>query len=342
MLEGHGNELSRYRGRIKADFSSNVVPGGMHKALKQHLAGMLGRAGNYPEVDGQSLAAAIAAFWGLEPGRVQVFNGSTEAFYLLAQLFAKQHALVAIPAFAEYADACRAHKLSLSWIHYAQLQDLKEADAAMIWVGNPNNPDGQLLSPEEVSALCLRNAQSLVVLDEAYAGLCSHHQSALPLLAYHPNLVIVKSFTKVFAIPGLRLGYLCGAPALQQALSRIRMPWSVNLLALEAGHYILQNYKRILPDIPAILNQSLQLQKALSAMPGLKVYPSSCNYFLCELQEGTAAALKQYLIDTHGFLIRDASNFRGLRPEHFRIAAQSEVNNLMLIKALEQWTRTQL
>ena len=114
------------------------------------------------------------------------------------------------------------------------------------------------------------------------------------------------------------------------------MPWSVNQLAIEAGKYLLTQHKSK-ANIESHLIETKRMMKELSALPTLKVFDSETHFFLIQLNKGTAPKLKRYLIDEHGILIRDASNFRGLGAQYFRIASQTKVENDILIKAIKEW-----
>ncbi|MDA3929398.1 MAG: aminotransferase class I/II-fold pyridoxal phosphate-dependent enzyme, partial [Prolixibacteraceae bacterium] len=143
--------------------------------------------------------------------------------------------------------------------------------------------------------------------------------------------------TKAFAIAGLRLGYLIAHPQIVNNINRFGIPWGVNVLAQKAGSFILKNYKKLLPDIPSIIQASHTFQKALQEIPELEVLPSNCNFFLIKLKKGNAAELKKYLIKEHGFLIRDASNFRSLSSVHFRVATQTSTFDALLVNATKKW-----
>jgi threonine-phosphate decarboxylase len=343
MIEGHGNALHLYKGKIRADFSTNVVPVGVHPRLEEHLRHSLGLLSHYPDPAAGELQEAIARFHHLHAGQVQVFNGSTEAFYLLAQHFRRGRSLVVAPGFTEYADACRIHEHT---VEYAKVEALltRQQDSEpvqMVWLANPNNPDGFIPGSGFIENLCRQYPHAAIVVDEAYGELCQDHKSALALLSSYHNLVVVKSFTKLFALPGLRLGYLCGHASVINALAALRMPWSVNALAIAAGMFILENYATILPPVEPLWEGSLYLQREIGKLPLFTVLPSRCNYFLAHTARSTAARLKEYLISHHEFLIRDAANFVGLGAGHFRIAARHHHENVALVEAIHQWTQTQ-
>jgi len=318
---------------LKADFSTNVFDNPQTDGLLGYLQTQIPAIRNYPDPECRLLREKLAATFNLSPGHALVTNGSTEAFYLLAHAFQMQCSAIRTPAFAEYEDACTLYQHQLVFV-----DDLNELNgstpADLVWIGNPNNPDGRYRSPQELIAFLKQNPKRLLLVDEAYIDLCEDAESMAPLVRQYKNLVVIKSFTKLFAIPGIRIGYLLAHPVIIRQLQACHMPWAVNALALKAGEYILDLPERPTAALRRRLNECKRLQTELAQLPGLKVFPSPTNYFLCQLQQATAVELKTLLLEKHGFLIRDASNFRGLGPGHFRIAAQNETINNEFIAAL--------
>ena len=143
--------------------------------------------------------------------------------------------------------------------------------------------------------------------------------------------------TKRYAVPGLRLGYVTGSSGLLARLRTNRMPWSVNQLAIEAGLYLLEHDVPNPLDVPAYLQETTRLRSALEALGGLEVWATETHFMLIRLRFGKAAALKDYLAEKQGILIRDASNFDGLDEHFFRIATQTPEENDRLVKAIGQW-----
>ncbi len=152
------------------------------------------------------------------------------------------------------------------------------------------------------------------------------------------NLVLVKSLTKTYSIPGLRLGYIISQKQNIQAIQLAKMPWSVNTMAIEAGKFIVENATDIALPLKRLLADTSDLMRSLQQIENIEVYPTTTNFFLCQTKIKTAAALKKHLLNTHQLLIRDASNFKGLSPHYFRIAAQTPAQNQLLIDAIRQWT----
>lgn len=337
MIFGHGNDLHNYKQEIKADFSSNMVNGDLPADLKNHLVKQLNSIRNYPDPRSENLKKAIAQQHQIRIENIHIGNGSTEIFYQLAQAYEKSDSLIIEPSFSEYEDACKRYNHSLSFSLKPESKSISNTD--IVWLGNPNNPDGKITSCEEIKNLCRKHKHTYFVIDEAYADLCLNFESAIPLIQNFSNLIVIRSLTKSFAIAGLRLGYLIAHPQIVNNINRFGIPWGVNVLAQEAGSFILRNLKNLLPDIFSIIQSSHSFQKALQKIPELEVISSDCNFFLVELKKGNAAGLKNYLIEEYGFLIRDASNFRSLKPTHFRLASQTAALNALLVKAIEQWLK---
>ena len=141
--------------------------------------------------------------------------------------------------------------------------------------------------------------------------------------------------TKKYCIPGLRLGYITASAEVIDVLRRFCRPWAVNALAIEAGMWLIDHRPQLI-DMPAYLDEAQRLRNALNNVPGIHVRETQTNFMLCTIEDSTAAELKDYLANEHGILIRDASNFPGLTPHHFRVAAQTPEANDELVKILRQ------
>ena len=137
-------------------------------------------------------------------------------------------------------------------------------------------------------------------------------------------------------MPGLRLGYIVANHNLIEMLGTHRTPWSVNSLAIEAAHFLISHDSDYRFNPAILVDECRRIASALADL-GIQSLPSETNFILCRLPEGNAAALKEYLVENHGILIRDASNFKGLTDRHFRIAAQTPAENDLLINAIEKW-----
>ena len=210
-------------------------------------------------------------------------------------------------------------------------------DVRMLWLCNPNNPTGTVAGKEYMRGLIEHNPQVCFIIDQSYEffTLCPLFSPAEA--AEYPNVLLLHSMTKRYAIPGLRLGYVTGSSGLLERLRTNRMPWSVNRLAIEAGLFLLENDVPEPLDVAAYLQETARLGKALKAVGGLDVWDTQTHFMLVQLRMGKASALKEYLAGEHGILIRDASNFAGLDERFFRIATQTPEENDRLVAAIEEF-----
>ena len=206
-----------------------------------------------------------------------------------------------------------------------------------MWLCNPNNPTGSVVPKEQIVAAIEENPETVFVIDQSYGFFTKEPLLTAAEAVRYPNVVQLHSMTKRYAIPGLRLGYVTANPALIERIRAVRMPWSVNALAIEAGLYLCEHPDTGLIDLDALLAETRRLREVLNALPGLSAEPTQTHFFLCHLAEGSAADLKQWLAERHGILIRDASNFEGLDAGHFRIATQTAVENEALVAAVKQY-----
>ena len=315
MLYGHGDDIYQY-GDIRMNFSSNICGQADMQGLKAHLASRLDLVNNYPEPEAWSLERMIAERHGMEPSQIIVTSGATEAIYLIAQAFPYQ-VEIPNPTFSEYEDACTMFPRT-------------DTGHRMLWLCNPNNPTGEVWDEDVVRTLAQRHRW--LVVDQSYEDYTDQFVMNPRLAALTPYMIQIHSLTKTYGIPGLRLGYITAHASLTEHLRRFLRPWSVNALAVEAGKYLLQHGLRLKPD----LREARRLAQMLRSVENVSVYESSTNFMLCEIHPCTAAELKDYLAKEHGMLIRDASNFKGLSPHHFRIAAQSPTENDALVEAIKQ------
>jgi histidinol-phosphate/aromatic aminotransferase/cobyric acid decarboxylase-like protein len=348
-----------------------LPPASLRRRLGRALAGgeALSALRDYPDRDYTALRGAIAAHHGLDPAAVLPGNGAAELFTWIGRdAAAAGVSLLPSPGFADYrrALACwdapwQPLPLSLDWpetfpqpfpfpLSSASPATATGAEpagaepAGALWITNPHNPTGQLWSRASLEPLLARFA--LVVVDEAFLPLVpgGEAQSLLPLLRHHPNLVVVRSLTKLFAIAGLRLGYALAAPERIARWAAWRDPWPVNGLAAAAGTVLLG-------DPPALdrwlgrvhgwmASEGPALARGLAALGGLRPLPSAANFLLVrsERRSGPASLepLRQALESRHRILVRDCRSFEGLGDDWLRIALLDRAGNRRLLRALQR------
>ena len=333
MTIGHGDDTYKYP-NIRLNFSSNVYAHFDHKGLFSYLAKRLNKLVSYPEPVPESLEKDLATTLGMKAENVCVTNGATEAIYLTAQAFRRNKSAILKPTFSEYQDACRLHEHTVSSIY--SLSQIPH-HAQMVWICNPNNPTGTTISKDDLIQSFADFPDTLFVVDASYAPFTEAAVITPKEAIEIPNVLMLHSMTKKFSIPGLRLGYMTGQESLLHQIRLQRMPWSVNQVAIDAGHYVLSHPEEFQFDLHALMQERQRVALLLTRLGCIEVWPSDTHILLCKLRTGRSAALKEFLAVEKGILIRDASNFDALGPEFFRVAIQTAQENNELTKAIEEW-----
>ena len=336
MIHGHGDDLYKYD-NVEINFSTNIYNHFDHSPLFKALAGKLPTITSYPEPAPERLEHAIAAQLGVGSNNVMAANGATEAIYLIALCFKEKRHHIVQPTFSEYADACRIYRCETEYItHINPTDGFGDNDA--VWLCSPNNPTGQVTQHDPLASIIKNNPATLFIVDQSYSAYTTEKTLQCEEAVRLGNALILYSMTKDFGIPGLRLGYAVGNDTLVSKVKSYRMPWSVNSLAAEAGLFLAAHPDNYRINAAAICKERVRVAGQLEGI-GIKTFPSDSNMLLCEMPAGNACELKEYLVARHGILIRDASNFHGLSPKHFRIAVQTEAEDNKLINALREWTK---
>lgn len=340
----HGGDIYS-PGRKVLDFSANINPLGMPQAVRDALCGCADACEHYPDPLCRELTGAIAQKEGCPPEWIQCGNGAADLIFRLVLSRRPKKALVLAPTFAEYEAAlgvvnCQAEHFYLSpdedFIPGEKLlAQLAKTKPEMVFLCNPNNPTGQLLAEgvlEQAAALC-RELGSLLVVDECFLDFVEQgaQQSGFPLLADYP-VFLLKAFTKMYAMPGLRLGYgICGDTALLEQMAACGQPWSVSVPAQAAGLAALKldGFEEQTRRCVAAAREEL-----LTALRqrGLRVWDSRANYLLFYTDD---TALGQKL-EQKDILIRDCSNYVGLTAGYYRVAVRTPEQNRQLIQALDE------
>lgn len=329
------------------DFSASINPLGMPPLVKKALTSALDSLVHYPDSSHHDLKQALARHHGLSPGNFVIANGSTELIYHLPGVVHGKRALIVAPSFSEYVRSLNQHRwdtrnFTLSPENSFDL-DLDALERTLaegfdaFYLCNPGNPSGQLYPLdviERVYSICAASG-TFLVLDEAFMDFCEE-TSAKQLIVRSDNGIVLRSMTKFFGIPGLRLGYAIACDTLTEQLDAMGGPWSVNTLALTAGVAALQDNKHIRQTSELIRQERNYLLDQLTTLPTLRVYPSSANYLLVEIISGiTATELKERLVQRR-ILIRDCATFMGLTSGFFRIAVRTREENSRLVGCLKE------
>ena len=274
MIVGHGDDLWKFKLPVRANFSSNVFSRVDLGPLRHHLASRLDVISNYPEPEPYTLEKAIAQHLGIPDEAVCVTAGATEAIYLIAHAFLGSRSAIVQPTFSEYKDACRLHEHILTDVSRIPGQAPDGRPYDMIWLCSPNNPTGSVTPKSELDAAVAGSPDTIFVIDQSYGFFTDEPLMSAAEAVAAGNVLQLHSMTKRYAMPGLRLGYITGSPELINRIHRVRMPWSVNALAIEAGLYLTDHPDTAPINKTALLAEAQRLRNELNSIPGVEVYPT--------------------------------------------------------------------
>lgn len=330
------------------DFSANINPLGPPPTLKENWPRFFESITYYPDPHAAQLTARLAEKEGLSEGSILVGNGGAEMITLVGRYLAGKKVLIIQPAFAEYAEACHAAGCEVS---YYQLNEpnwelnlepllplLKENDA--IFLCTPNNPTGVAFSEDVVRKLVkeCEKWNCLVVMDEAFYDFVDDNFTYGPLVADHSHVIILRSLTKIFAIPGLRLGYLLGNEALIQQMKMNKPHWSVNAIALEAGKLCMEE-DHFIQQTRAYIKKQKQRLFSFFKENGFEFSNSVINFYLLkDPNTEDCGELLSFLLK-RGIIPRHTYNFPGLDGRWLRFAIKSDKENSLLMEGLAQWRK---
>lgn len=343
----HGGDWAGYRaqyGRDALDMSANVSPLGLPPEVARAIAEALPSADRYPDPLCRELCAAIGAAENVPPQQILCGNGAADLIYRLAWAKKPRTALVTAPAFAEYEAAldtvgCRTVRFYLSekddFDVTEALLDAITPGVELVFLCQPNNPTGRLVSPALLRTVLSHCAAqgTLLAVDECFLEFlpdCARH-TLVPLLAEHPNLLVLKAFTKLYGMAGVRLGYaLCANQALLERMRQAGPPWAVSSLAQAAGLAALRQTAYVGAVRALIERERPILSHGLEAL-GLRVVPGQANYLLFRGPAGLCEALA-----ARGVVLRGCGNYPGLGPEWYRTAVRTRPENRKMLDALRK------
>ena len=319
------------------DFSANLNPWGAPPDVREAIA--RADVSSYPDAEATALRRALAARLGLATDQIIAGNGSSELLWLIGLAFVDpcDRVLIAGPTFGEYERVARLAGAEVA-INHARAGNGFRHDARqlgqvvdrwrpkVIFLCNPNNPTGHYLDRQSVMQLADNAGDSLLVLDEAYAGFVAQPWSPLDLLPR--GVLVLRSLTKDYGLAGLRLGYAIGHAEVIAALRKVRPPWNVNAVAQAAGLACLADEAHVAASRRRLAEAKDYLVSELAKL-GLRVLSSDTSFFLVEVDD--ARQLRARLL-RRGLLVRDCHSF-GL-PRHVRIAARTLPECRQLVAAI--------
>jgi threonine-phosphate decarboxylase len=350
----HGGEVldAACRSGIKReallDFSSSVNPLGTSKKALTAVEAAFGQVAAYPDSTSSELCDVLAKYYNVSKDNIIVGNGSTELMYLFAEVFLSQGdtVVMAAPTFGEYEGAVRKTGADIRFI---KLREDKMLDvnafidcmigAKMVFVCNPNNPTSLLVPIDDLKRILDAALEFgvLVFLDEDFLEFVEneHQFSMVNSIDKYSNLFVLRSFTKLFGLTGLRVGYGIANKEIIDILMGAKIPWNVNRLAQAAAVVALNDEEHLQKTRRLINEEKIYLQNGLRDIRGFRVFVPDANFFFIDIRETgyTATELTQKLLQ-QGIMIRDCSSFKGLDQYYIRIAVRCHNENMQLLEAL--------
>lgn len=328
------------------DFSANINPAGMPDSLRHALLENMALAERYPDVEYQRLHQVLAEHHQVPTSWLLAGNGETEVIFALVNALAPRRAMLITPGFAEYRRALRQACCDIvdfplredeGWQLTERLLGALTPDLDCLFLCTPNNPTGLLPDDallQAVSARC-KSLGIQLILDEAFMDFIPQRSGFIRHLAGNPHLWVLRSLTKFYAIPGLRLGYLLGSD--EQKVTQMRaaqMPWSINAFAALAGEVILHDRAYQQASWQWLERERPRLFAALNDLPALTVWPGMANYLFLRC-DAPGLELQRALLEQH-ILIRCCANYPGLDDRYYRVAVRSTEENDRLITAMRR------
>lgn len=328
------------------DFSANINPLGMPESLKQAIYQNIDCLERYPDPAYPGLYKALATHHQLPESWLLAGNGETEVIYTLVQALAPRRAMLVVPGFAEYRRAlqqvgCRIDEFMLAeaqgWQLTESILSALTADLDCLFLCTPNNPTGLMPNHDLLLAIVARCRllNITLIVDEAFLDFLADRSGLIPYLAENSHLWVLRSLTKFYAIPGLRLGYLlnCNPQAIASLRER-QMPWTINALAALAGEIILEDKAYQQATFQWLNTERPRLCQQLKQLAGITLWEGEANYLFLRCNVA-GLDLQRAMLEQH-VLIRSCANYPGLDERYFRVAVRGAVDNDCLVAAFGQ------
>lgn len=334
----HGGDI--YRNHVSLDFSVNVNPLGIPGAVEAALHQAVGDCGSYPDISAEKLKKAVGRMLNVPEESLLFGNGASELFLAVVHGTKSKKTVIPVPSFYGYEHAAKAAGGEI--LYYETREEdqfsIREdffpvltEDTDLLFLANPNNPTGNRMDREALGrVLChCRDNGITVVLDECFIEFCGGEYSMLRETGEFPNLILVRAFTKICSIPGVRLGYLICSDPLRIDKTRRQLPeWNLSCFAQAAG-CACAGEAAFIRETAAYTGKERQFLAEGLQRAGFQVFPGSACFLLVYCEQ----PLYERLLEK-GILIRDCENFRGLSKGFYRIAVKSRRENEILLKVI--------
>lgn len=340
----HGGDIYSFKretGKTPLDFSENTNPYGLPKGVQDKIIESVALCNVYPDPQCRELTEAVATYYGIAKEQVLFGNGAADIIFKIAYALRPKKALILAPTFAEYELSLQNVGTEIQYFNLEEMQEFSLTEAIltaipgnnMVYICNPNNPTGKVCSRElmvKIAETCKKHGAYLVV-DECFLEFVSAPSacSLMGEIEAFDQLIILKAFTKLFAMAGLRLGFCISSnPELLGSVQQAGQPWSVSTVAQVAGIACCQEHTYVEESLADIQIERAYLMGAMQEL-GIKTYESDANYILFRGPEDLAEHLRM-----QGIMIRSCGNYVNLDDTYYRIGVKRHLDNEKLVKAL--------
>ncbi|MDH3329848.1 MAG: cobyric acid synthase [Desulfobulbaceae bacterium] len=328
------------------DFSASINPLGPPEYLRKVISRSVEQIIHYPDPHGHGLLSVLASTLAVDTSQLLVANGSTEIIYALPRALDCTRAVIPVPSYLDYERACRMAGLETVQVplteekgfqvNFSQLAGLLRP-RDLVFLGRPNNPTGVSFAAVDLLQMVADHPDTWFAVDESFIefidGTCELMSRKMA-----PNLIVFRSLTKFYAIPGLRLGFAAAESKTAAMLKNHLLPWTVNTIAQAAGKELLVDKQFGELTRSYVRKRRVELQRMLARINGLKVFPGEANFLLVKLEKSALTAEQMadrlLLSSPYPIAIRNCDNFAGLDHCFFRVAVRRKKENELLCQLL--------
>lgn len=325
------------------DFSVNINPLGPPAFIRENWENYFQYIEDYPDPHARELIHSISLKEQLPEEMILAGNGAAQLIFLLGEMLRGEEVLIVEPAFSEYKEALRAFGAAISSLVLDERTGWDLDDRIFpamrgkkaVFLCSPNNPTGKMYSRDMMLQVinAAAEAGTFIICDEAFLDFAEHAPSFAPYITRYPNIIVLKSVTKMYSLAGLRLGYVLAAPPIAAKLLAKQPHWSVNALAQVIGASCMEDSTHASKTRNYVSEERIRVTSELRKT-GFTVYPSSVNFYLIDAPQ--KEGLYRFLLKK-GIVARHTENFNGLDGDYLRFSVKTEEENDLLVHALKEW-----
>ncbi|MBX9137715.1 MULTISPECIES: threonine-phosphate decarboxylase CobD [unclassified Clostridium] len=328
------------------DFSANINPLGLNENIKSSMIKAVDKVIKYPDITYFNLKNSIGEFESISSNNIILGNGAAEVIFNIIRALNPKKALLPAPTFSEYEEAILSIGGDIEYFHLKEeesfilnnkfIESINE-NIDITFICNPNNPTGALTDKEFIEKVLRKSldTNTIVVIDESFLDFVKDNinYSSKELLNQYNNLIIVKSLTKFFAMPGARIGYgICSNKNIIHKINKVMVPWTVNIMATEGIIQGLKEKDYIENSIEYVNDEKEYLYSALKEISFIKVFEPSVNFIMFKILKNIDL---KYELLRKKILIRSCDNYIGLNNSFYRVAVRNREENNELIRQLK-------